>query len=685
MIIFGSGAEEGSKSSTTVPSIHPDMLTVQVALALADSGFHIFPVDHPSLLNCAGIGKNHDPKTCIIRGKHPCVLWTKDATTDRELIVAAFQGEMRNIGIHCGRSGVVVIDEDKPGEFQRYAEERGFNIPTTFTVKTGKGLHYYFVRRDDHDLGNREGEFTDYNINIRGGNGYVVGPGSLHATGAWYTVEVASPPAPIPQWVIEGIEQPSEVGSATQASPTDLAVADGRAGLDALPEVITGPNDGHSGGRHQMLMAYGSSLRSRSIPIGEARVLFRSVWERCEQPPICTTPLPWTEANNLLDDVFNRYPEGRSAEQTRAAAALDEAYEHEVAKEVRRIKIRAEARALLAAERARPAEPFDAGTLDEILDRPPVPEHRIEDLVPWEASTEIVAQRKTGKTTLELNMARSLLTGEDFLGRFGVRPLEGDVAFLNFEVSAGQLGRWAYDIGVPGGRFHQVNLRGRRNPLSDPEDRERLAALLRARGVEAIMVDPFGRAFTGNSQNDAGEVQSFLVGLDLFARTEVGAKDVILSAHAGWNGERTRGSSALEDWADSIIKLRRDKDEESRGERYLSALGRDVEVEEDQLLYDESSRSLTMAGVGSLKQVRSGEKIDVLVDVVVGVVTEHPGFGTNEVRNRIREKKLATGFQDRDINKALTSAEELGRIRTEHGGTGQKSPHFPVLTPTDAN
>jgi hypothetical protein len=51
-----------------------------------------------------------------------------------------------------------------------------------------------------------------------------------------------------------------------------------------------------------------------------------------------------------------------------------------------------------------------------------------------------------------------------------------------------------------------------------------------------------------------------LTGLDMFARSEVGARDLIVTTYAGWNGERSRGSAALEDRADSIITLTRAED-----------------------------------------------------------------------------------------------------------------------------
>ncbi len=84
------------------------------------------------------------------------------------------------------------------------------------------------------------------------------------------------------------------------------------------------------------------------------------------------------------------------------------------------------------------------------------------------------------------------------------------------------------------------------------------------------MVDPFGRAYTGTSQNDAGEVGAFLCGLDRFAEA-AGVSELVLTAHAGWDGERTRGSSALEDWADAVVYLTRDKENEKL--RFFRAIG----------------------------------------------------------------------------------------------------------------
>jgi hypothetical protein len=61
--------------------------------------------------------------------------------------------------------------------------------------------------------------------------------------------------------------------------------------------------------------------------------------------------------------------------------------------ELRMQRVRQRARDILVAERHGPLPPFDAGTLRDMLARPPSPPARVDGLIPWEASTLIPAQR----------------------------------------------------------------------------------------------------------------------------------------------------------------------------------------------------------------------------------------------------------------------------------------------------
>ncbi|OBY29469.1 AAA family ATPase [Mycolicibacter kumamotonensis] len=354
-------------------------------------------------------------------------------------------------------------------------------------------------------------------------------------------------------------------------------------------------------------------------------------------------------------------------------------FEQAVEIEMHKLRVRDEARQRYAREKASFGASFDLGLLSELLDRPQVQRYRIQDVLPAEGSMLIVAQRKTGKTTLVLNLARSLLTAEPFLGKFGTRAAFGRVAILNYEVSGQQLSRWAKEVDVPHDGLILVNLRGCRDPLTHDDDRSRLASELRAHKVETLIVDPFGRAYSGANQNDSGAVGAWLVELDRFARSDVGAREVILTAHAGWNGERTRGSSALEDWADSIITMTMGTDGQSR---YLRGIGRDVALDEDRLHFDPETRLLSMTGSGSRREVQRGSKAEALKGPVCDHVRENPGASVAEIRDAMRALgktgSLELSFQDQDIRQATKIAEEQGLLRRDEGGPGRPTKHYAV-------
>ncbi len=392
----------------------------------------------------------------------------------------------------------------------------------------------------------------------------------------------------------------------------------------------------------------------------------------------------WLDENPAgeLDRTWAKIEQQREEEADDAQPHGD--FEQSVSAELNKLRVREEAKRRLAAEKQDHALPFDAGLLGAILDRPAEPPFRIDGLLPSEGAMLVVAQRKTGKTTLVLNLAHSLITGQMFLGKFGVRTLAGRVAILNFEVSGTQLALWADQVAIQKDRLLLVNLRGRRDPLSHPDDRARLAALLKDHQVESVIVDPFARAYSGTSQNDPGEVSAWLADLDQFARSEVGAVDLILTTHTGWNQERTRGSSALEDWADSIVTMTRgsDKDEDTR---YLRAIGRDVCLDEDQLHFDPQTRLLSLTGSGSRKQTRNKSKAESLVNPVVLYVQKHEGASTTDiiagVRKLIADRKLDLPFQDADVRTAAKLAAEQGLILRNEGGSGKPTKHYPVRVP----
>ena len=86
------------------------------------------------------------------------------------------------------RSGLIVLDVDVAhGGLQSLAqlEHAHEPLPDTPTVTTGSGgRHYYFRCPVGQSIGNRAG--IRPGIDVRGNNGYVVAPPSIHASGNRY-------------------------------------------------------------------------------------------------------------------------------------------------------------------------------------------------------------------------------------------------------------------------------------------------------------------------------------------------------------------------------------------------------------------------------------------------------------------------------------------------------------------
>ena len=495
----------------------------------------------------------------------------------------------------------------------------------------------------------------------------------------------------------EELDGPPPIGSLAELP---AAWVTGLTGGQAAPEPDR-PHQGHTGddpfadsdwrhagpiphgSRHTTLVSYAGSLRRRGLRLDEAEVLILRRLEDCHQPPVAPTPVTEAEALAKVRDVFARYPAGEVPPETEdiGGTLADEiARDPALAYLVKDLRRRARAGQIVAEIEARthPRPAPDCGTLTELLARPDTATYRIEGLLPAGGRMTATAQRKVGKTTLIGNLTRSLLTGEDFLGRFPVDPITGRVVVLNYEVTGAQFARWMHDIGVPPDRCYVINLRGRRNPLAEAEGRAELVAQIRAQQGEVLVVDPFGRAYTGKSQNDAAEVTPWLVRLDEVAE-QAGIAEVILTGHAGWDGERTRGSTALEDWPDVIVTMTRDPDSD---ERFIKAEGRDVDVPEDRLTFDPATRTLHLSGDGSRRQVRHNDHLHTLAVAVTAIVAEQPGINTAGIAAALRDQGAPQ--QKGDANAAAALAADLGWVRRDPGPR-RSWLHYPVHGPSSTS
>lgn len=124
--------------------------------------------------------------------------WQARATRDRDQIRQwASEHPDANVGVVLREH--LVVDVDDPHEFVRWLDARA--LPRTMTVTTGRGRHHYYTLPGLAE-GLRTTKVPGADLKV---SGLVVGPGSVHPSGATY--RLASPQAmcEAPDWLIEQV------------------------------------------------------------------------------------------------------------------------------------------------------------------------------------------------------------------------------------------------------------------------------------------------------------------------------------------------------------------------------------------------------------------------------------------------------------------------------------------------
>lgn len=197
--------------STKVPLKEKSMM--DKANELASLGFRVFPVHTvvDEVCSC-----RHGSK-CSSKAKHPRIdAFQLNATTDTEQIKQWWRKwRNANIGILTGEydnRNVVALDVDpKHGGYEsleNLVKEFG-QLPETLTAITGgEGRHYMFFVPCGVRVPNLQAsEKLGAGLDIRGAGGFIVGAGSLHASGNQYRWEDANKPiAAMPKWMVPMVE-----------------------------------------------------------------------------------------------------------------------------------------------------------------------------------------------------------------------------------------------------------------------------------------------------------------------------------------------------------------------------------------------------------------------------------------------------------------------------------------------
>lgn len=256
-----------------------------------------------------------------------------------------------------------------------------------------------------------------------------------------------------------------------------------------------------------------------------------------------------------------------------------------------------------------------------------VADWRIDGLHVVGHNTTITAAYKTGKSTLMLNLLRSLADGTPFIGRNVVKP-EGRIAYWNLEVSDTQMRDWCRTIGVQNpDRVVVANLRGRRTNLWNDEALDSIVEWHKRNEIECWIIDPGARLLpgwpgAGNPENDNGVIGDLTDRLDQ-VKYRATIEDLFLPLHTGRQGTHSRGATRYDDWTDVRWLMERDAEKI----RFLSADGRDVDVAKFPLTFD--PKTLTLSQEETLEQMQLSLQAR---SVVVALHAAGRALNTTELR-----------------------------------------------------
>lgn len=189
---------------------------MHAALDAAGRGWHVFPL-RPGTKRPALHGEQSCPHTGPCAAGH--LKWEQRATTDPDLIRAAWARAPYNVGIATGPSRLVVIDLDVPKDkgssdapcgaatFQALCERAGHAVPATYRTRTASGgQHLYFTAPPGLHLTNTARTIGKL-VDTRAWGGYVVAAGSTTPTGT-YEALCGPEPVVLPVW-LQTILQPA--------------------------------------------------------------------------------------------------------------------------------------------------------------------------------------------------------------------------------------------------------------------------------------------------------------------------------------------------------------------------------------------------------------------------------------------------------------------------------------------
>jgi hypothetical protein len=538
----------------------PESSSLDAARTFAARGWRPFPVEYT--------------------GKRPAVgiKWgtaTASAPTDATLRLW-FGRDPVNVGIAARGSGLVFLDDDTgTGDaMERLCDAYGQEVPKTYRVRTAKGWHWYFRATPGVEIGNAgQGSYLkdEFGFDVRGNRGgqqdaggYVVAASSVHASGLIYTAESPdAEAAPLPDWLLEVLEaNDAAISAATLTASGEpnpdrrytVEQAEGWVQKHALDKLRKATDGGRNNALNTAAVVVGHFVpefwSEKSATEALAEEADRLGLDPREIGPTIRSGLRKGMSQPYMK-VDSAVPFSSASENSREDES--DAFETEVERKLRDLRVTEEARRRLSRER-RATRPSIAGGVMDDLDSIPEPAMLLGSLIPEQAVGFLAGRSGAYKSFLAAAWACCIATGRPWLGRpmFAVSAPR-KVLYVAAEGAAGAAGRvraWEADTGTS--RRGKLLLYPRPIHLNDPAQVEELVAYVVEHGIGFLVIDTYHRSAPGTEENSATE-------FGLIFETAAGLRDehdcssLFIDHTGGQKNGNPRGSSAKRDDADYVL------------------------------------------------------------------------------------------------------------------------------------
>ena len=483
--------------------------------------------------------------------------WQAAATTDTgKLRGWAKRFPRCNFGVATEAAGLVVLDEDTPGDLAAWAESEGIDLPETFAVATGReggGTHFWFHTAEVFKSSSPM-KRAGFNVDVKARGAFVVAPGSVHKSGAVYRVVNDAPIADLPDALAAHLRRPSETAYEVEPPAEPLPDLVGRRYIDVALDGLRADLAEAAAAPLEAAPRWDPTVMHAAYRVVELSNLAPGVFTRADALRFLSEHAPtdsdFTSTNVELKFIHAATELGYTGGREKVAEKAEDVFGDLGPLDGENVR---ESGVLDDVRRRYPLKDFRA-LLDP--DRPPRP-WIVEDFWPAEGSVSLIAPAGVGKSLFALSLAVAVARGDE---HFAGLPISERRRVLYVDWENGEydyierltaLGFTQDNVGVLDGWFMSLELPDALPKLDTAEGRRDLALLIDAYGLERhdLVVLDSAQRMVGGPENDSDTWRAFYDHTALMLKAR-GMSVLRMDNTGHQDASRSRGSSSKRDDVD---------------------------------------------------------------------------------------------------------------------------------------